>query len=193
MDDSLKITATAKESKNFDRVIIHVHGGGFVAQSSSSHQLYLNLWANEFKVPIFSIDYRLANKDTHFPTPLNDVITGYLWIINYLEFVLAVKPRQIVAVGDSAGGNLLCGLVAWCHLNKVRAPNDLILFYPAMSCNDEHFTPSFMFSLNDFMLNYSALRMCSLFYVSEGQQPSKNPFISPVLWYDEVLKGFPPV
>lgn len=41
-------------------VIIHVHGGGFVAMSSGSHQNYTRVWANELGVPIFSIDYRLA-------------------------------------------------------------------------------------------------------------------------------------
>lgn len=85
LDDSkvnTKLTETT--AKYFERVIIHVHGGGFVAQSSSSHQVYLNNWTNVYKVPIFSIDYRLASKTVHYPIPLNDVITGYLWVINYL-------------------------------------------------------------------------------------------------------------
>lgn len=40
--------------------MIHIHGGGFVAMSSSSHQSYSRRWANELGIPIFSIDYRLA-------------------------------------------------------------------------------------------------------------------------------------
>jgi hormone-sensitive lipase len=43
--------------------VIHVHGGGFVAMSSASHQCYTRLWADSLGVPIFSIDYRLAPKD----------------------------------------------------------------------------------------------------------------------------------
>jgi hormone-sensitive lipase len=41
-------------------LIIHCHGGGFVAQSSRSHEMYLRRWAQALKCPIFSIDYALA-------------------------------------------------------------------------------------------------------------------------------------
>ena len=40
--------------------MIHVHGGGFIAMSSSSHLNYTRQWAVDTDVPIFSIDYRLA-------------------------------------------------------------------------------------------------------------------------------------
>lgn len=42
------------------KLIIHCHGGGFVAQSSKSHELYLREWAVALDIPIFSIDYSLA-------------------------------------------------------------------------------------------------------------------------------------
>ena len=45
---------------HFSTVMIHIHGGGFVCMSSSSHQHYLIKWAKKLDVPIFSIDYRLA-------------------------------------------------------------------------------------------------------------------------------------
>ena len=41
-------------------VVIHMHGGGYVAMSSNGTQIYTREWANTAKVPIFSIDYRLA-------------------------------------------------------------------------------------------------------------------------------------
>jgi hormone-sensitive lipase len=44
-------------------LVIHVHGGGFVAMSSGSHQSYSRVWANQLGVPVFSIDYRLAPGD----------------------------------------------------------------------------------------------------------------------------------
>jgi acetyl esterase/lipase len=177
------------DREDFKRVIVHVHGGGFVAQSSASHQLYLNRWTNEFKVPIFSIDYRLA-PGVQYPVPLDDVICGYLWILNYLEFILQVKPERIVAVGDSAGGNLITGLTAWCIMNSVRAPDALCMFYPAMSTEPDTFTPSLLYSLNDFMLNYSSLKMCSEYYAG-AHQARRNPFISPRYLPDDILARFP--
>lgn len=102
-----------------------------------------------------------------------------------------MQPKQIVAVGDSAGGNLLCSLTTWCILNKVRKPDELLLFYPAMSTETNKFTPSLLFSLNDPMLNYSSLRMCSFYYNGDGQEPDRNPFISPRLLPPHILASFP--
>jgi len=52
-------------------MIIHIHGGGFVAMSSATHQNYTRKWANELNVPVFSIDYKLAPQDP-FPAAVND-------------------------------------------------------------------------------------------------------------------------
>jgi acetyl esterase/lipase len=46
--------------KRFDKLIVHIHGGGFISMSSESHQTYTRIWANDLCVPIVSIDYRLA-------------------------------------------------------------------------------------------------------------------------------------
>lgn len=42
------------------KLIFHCHGGGFVAQSSKSHELYLREWAVALDIPIVSVDYSLA-------------------------------------------------------------------------------------------------------------------------------------
>lgn len=67
-------------TNTIDKLIIHIHGGGFVAMSSSSHQNYTRIWANELGVPIFSIDYRLAPK-WKFPCALVDCWQVYQWLI----------------------------------------------------------------------------------------------------------------
>jgi acetyl esterase/lipase len=63
-----------------DKIIIHIHGGGFVAMSSGSHQNYTRIWANELGIPIFGIDYRLAPK-WKFPCALVDCWQVYQWLI----------------------------------------------------------------------------------------------------------------
>ena len=62
-------------------IIVHIHGGGFVAMSSAGHQSYLRKWAK--MVPdaiVMSIDYRLAPTAV-YPASLDDVWQGYYWII----------------------------------------------------------------------------------------------------------------
>lgn len=41
-------------------LIVHYHGGGFVAQSPESHEIYLRQWAKDLAVPILSVNYTLA-------------------------------------------------------------------------------------------------------------------------------------
>lgn len=42
------------------KLLFHCHGGGFVAQSSKSHEIYLREWAVALDIPIISVDYSLA-------------------------------------------------------------------------------------------------------------------------------------
>ena len=66
----------------FNTIIIHIHGGGFIASSSGTHQHYLRKWAIMLGFPLFSIDYRLAPM-WQYPAPLDDALQAYYWIINY--------------------------------------------------------------------------------------------------------------
>lgn len=61
-------------------LIVHCHGGGFVAQSSRSHETYLRDWAMQLKVPILSIDYSLAPA-APFPRALEEVYYAYSWAV----------------------------------------------------------------------------------------------------------------
>lgn len=61
-------------------LLIHCHGGGFVAQSSKSHETYLRQWAKELNVPILSIDYSLA-PHAPFPRALEEVTYAYGWAL----------------------------------------------------------------------------------------------------------------
>ena len=63
-----------------EAIIIHIHGGGFISMSSRSHQTYTRKWANILKIPIFSIDYRLAPQFS-YPAAVDDVWQAYNWIL----------------------------------------------------------------------------------------------------------------
>lgn len=67
-------------------LLIHCHGGGFVAQSSLSHECYLREWAKQIKVPILSIDYSLA-PEAPFPRALEEVTYAYCWALKNCQLL----------------------------------------------------------------------------------------------------------
>jgi len=115
-------------------IIIHVHGGGFIAMSSTTHENYLRKWTNNLGVPIFSIDYRLAPEHP-YPNSLDDVWQAYNWIVNNAAQEFEIEVNKIILVGDSAGGNLVLGLVYLLIVLQKRIPDALFLAYPGITKN----------------------------------------------------------
>lgn len=169
----------AEHEKYFETVMVHMHGGGFVGMSSSSHQNYLIPWAKELKIPIFSIDYRLA-PETQYPAVVNDVINAYLWVLYFVEQILKIKIHNLIVTGDSAGGNLTMVLTNWCIVNNIRKPDFIFPHYPACTMDfGRYYTPSFLFSWDDPFLNYSTMRMCCKYYVPHDIDASADCYLSP--------------
>jgi len=85
---SAELCSKRKKLENQEgTVVIHMHGGGFVAMSSASMRIYTSRWCDKLKMVHFSIDHRLAPKNP-YPDALDDVWQAYLWIINYSETIL---------------------------------------------------------------------------------------------------------
>ena len=114
-----------------DSIIIHYHGGGFVAMSSKSHQHYTRQWANTTGFPVFSVDYRLA-PEAKYPDQLDDAWQAYVWIVTQAEEQLAITPRHIILAGDSAGGNLCLVVCLRAIQTHFRLPDGLCLAYPGI-------------------------------------------------------------
>jgi len=181
-----------KAGERFDRVVIDIHGGGFIATTSRCHQTYLRKWANQSDVVIFAIDYKLAPK-VKYPYILDELWQAYFWIVTRSEIEFSVKPRTIILVGDSAGGNLAMSLTLYALRSKFRVPDGLMLGYPALNLSIHSFTPSLLTAIDDFILRYSFLNICINSYIPAEEDPSKDAYLSPCLISDEELKQFPPI
>ena len=81
---------------SYDGLVFHIHGGGFVAMSSASHQSYTRQWANLIKKPIFSVDYRLA-PSFPYPAALDDCWQAYNWLLEHCEDVLGSNNNLCLA------------------------------------------------------------------------------------------------
>jgi len=126
-----KADAAPPQGMKFDRVVIHFHGGGFVAMSTRSHQIYLRKWARHTNTVIFSVDYRLA-PEFKYPNGLDDAWQAYYWLITEGEKQLGVKMNNVIVAGDSAGGNLAMSVTLRAIRTHFRVPDGLLLAYPGI-------------------------------------------------------------
>ncbi len=83
-----------------DRVILYLHGGGYVIGSVASHRHLVTELGRAAGTRTLALDYRLAPEHP-FPAAVDDAMAGY-------KFLLAqgFEPGNIAIAGDSAGGGL---------------------------------------------------------------------------------------
>jgi hormone-sensitive lipase len=176
-------------------VIFHIHGGGFIAMSSRSHQSYTRKWANELQTVIFSVDYRLAPEHA-FPAAVDDVWAAYLWVFGFAKRYLGISTDKIVVTGDSAGGNLACGLInkAIESGNPRLVPRGGLLTYPALSLSLARYSPSFEVALEDFIVHHTFLKICLKSYLQDSTiDANSDYYASPLVTPDANLRLFPPI
>ncbi|TCC21903.1 alpha/beta hydrolase [Kribbella speibonae] len=83
-----------------DRVLLCLHGGGFVGGSQYSHRKLFAHLAREVGVRALVFDYPLAPDHTH-PAQVDDAVDTYRWLLDQ-----GIAPEHVLFTGDSAGGGL---------------------------------------------------------------------------------------
>lgn len=83
-----------------DRVIMYVHGGGYVIGSVASHRHLVTELGRAAGTRTLSLDYRLAPEHP-FPAAVDDALAAYRYLL-----AQGIEPRNIAIAGDSAGGGL---------------------------------------------------------------------------------------
>jgi hormone-sensitive lipase len=159
--------------------------------SASSHENYTRKWTNTLQIPVFSIDYRLS-PEFPYPKSLDDVYQAYMWIINFGEEIFKNKITNIILVGDSAGGNLVMSLTYLLIMMGQKLPTALMLAYPALCVSESHMCSSYLNVLNDIILPYHLLKFCLDSYRNDYMNEA-DPFLSPIIMSDNILKKLPPV
>ncbi|CAK9823814.1 Hormone-sensitive lipase [Anthophora retusa] len=151
-----------------DELVIHCHGGGFVAQTSLSHETYLRSWAINLGIPILSIDYSLA-PEAPFPRALEEVLYTYAWALNHATTLLGSTAQKIVFAGDSAGANLNLGVTLKCMQLNIRKPDGIFMAYTPVLV-DFVLSPSRLLCLTDPLLPMGFLIRCLKAYASSDNK-----------------------
>jgi len=100
--------------KNKNRVLLNVHGGGFVSGARTAALVESIPIASVEKIKVITIDYRMG-PEYKFPAASEDVAAVYR------EILKEYQPQHVGLYGCSAGGMLTGMSIAW--LQKVHLPN----------------------------------------------------------------------
>eukprot|EP00817_Percolomonadidae_sp_ATCC50343_P006768 CAMPEP_0117430202 /NCGR_PEP_ID=MMETSP0758-20121206/9730_1 /TAXON_ID=63605 /ORGANISM="Percolomonas cosmopolitus, Strain AE-1 (ATCC 50343)" /LENGTH=615 /DNA_ID=CAMNT_0005217963 /DNA_START=480 /DNA_END=2327 /DNA_ORIENTATION=+ len=186
----VKVAIPENYHRTDGRLMLHFHGGGFIAMSSFGHESYLRQWSNELQIPIISVDYHKA-PSCQFPALLEECVLAYKWVIKYAPLILGCSLKTLLVSGDSAGGNLSLAVTARAVVEDLYLPHLLVLTYPATNCKLVP-SPARMQSMIDPLVNFGFLRVCMQAYYNEETIAPDDPFLSPAKLPDDVLAKFPP-
>uniref|UniRef100_A0A8C2BW08 Hormone-sensitive lipase n=1 Tax=Cyprinus carpio TaxID=7962 RepID=A0A8C2BW08_CYPCA len=168
---SLSLGLKTKRSPPSPWLVLHFHGGGFVAQTSKSHEPYLRSWSQDLNAPILSVDYSLA-PEAPFPRALEECFYAYCWAIKNHN-LLGWTGERVCLAGDSAGGNLCVTMSMRAAAHGVRMPDGIVAAYPATLLT-VYASPSRLLSLMDPLLPLSVLARCLSAYAGTDPQVEKQ-------------------
>jgi epsilon-lactone hydrolase len=168
------------ENVDSSRCILYCHGGGYLFGSPKAYQSFTTRLAKAARMPLFSLDYRLAPEHP-FPAATEDAMAAY----QYLQQSYA--PDKIVLAGDSAGGGLVLSLLHQIKQLKLPMPAGAVVLspYADLRCTSTSLDTN---SRSCAMFSGNAIRRAAAMYL-QGADAS-DPAASPV--YAD-YEGFPPL
>jgi acetyl esterase/lipase len=164
-----------------ERVLLYLHGGGYILGSLKSHRDLVARLGSAAGVRSLLIDYRLAPEHV-FPAALDDALTAYRWLL-----ANGTRPEHIVLGGDSAGGGLTLALLQTLRDKNVPMPAGAVLLSPwtdLVGTVESRTTRE----VADPIFSGKTINFLASFY--PGTEDAHNPLISPI---NADLHGFPPL
>jgi monoterpene epsilon-lactone hydrolase len=115
----------APSARDEERVVLYLHGGGFMTHLPSAYRAFARRLANAVGARVLLPDYRLAPEHP-FPAGADDCLDTYRWLLKQ-----GVAAKRIVIAGDSAGGNLALVTAIRIRDEALPAPGCVVMLSPA--------------------------------------------------------------
>lgn len=124
------------ENPKEDKILLYIHGGGFISGSCDSHRMHVAKFAKGTQMKSLVFDYRLAPEHP-FPAGLEDCVDTYSWLLDQ-----DYKNNNIIVGGESAGGTLTLSLLLALKDRKIRYPKAAFSISPVtdLRCKADSFT-----------------------------------------------------
>lgn len=164
------------------RVIVYLHGGGFVVQSLLSHRKLAGHLAKAAQSRVLLLDYRQA-PEHQYPAQIDDMEQTYTWLLEQ-----GFKPGEIAFAGDSAGACLALSSVVRLRDKGHELPAAIVGFSPwlDLECTGASLEAN---AATDVLVQRALVEDMAMAYI--GQNCSPSDALANPLYSD--LSGFPPV
>jgi epsilon-lactone hydrolase len=162
------------------KIILYVHGGGYVSGSCNDHRAIISKFAKRTGVSNLIYEYRLAPENP-YPAAMDDSIMIYQWLLKS-----GFNTKNIIIAGESAGGGLCLALLLALKERNIALPAAAIAISPwtDLTCSNKSYITKNKLSLAPL----NSWTVFSKYYISNNQ--ANNPLISPL--YGD-LRNLPPI
>jgi monoterpene epsilon-lactone hydrolase len=166
-------------NSRLDRVVLYLHGGGFVFGLTPPHLSMGAYLAKKLATRLLMVDYRTA-PGSPFPAALDDSVAVYHWLLDQ-----GILPHQIGVAGDSAGGNLTITMLMKLQDDGSPLPAAAACLSPVTDLSPRDNRRK---GFKDPLLSPKAVKLYNRSYL--GDHDPRDPLISPVFGN---LRNLPPL
>jgi monoterpene epsilon-lactone hydrolase len=163
------------------RVVLYLHGGGYVIGSPRSHRHLASAIAGAAGASALLLDYRLAPEHP-FPAAVEDATAAYRWLLDQ-----AIAPERIVIAGDSAGGGLTVATLLALREARVPLPAGGVCISPWVDLTCSAASYQTMAEADPIVRRAGVEEMAQAYL---GTTSPRTPLASPVF---ADLRGLPPL
>lgn len=161
---------TPKNTQKTNKVILYLHGGSYVAETSNNHWEFLEKIVNDTGVTVILPDYPLTPKYTY-----KDVFAMITPL--YKEIIEEVDVNNLILMGDSAGGGMALALLERIGEENVVLPSKTVLISPWVDVRLEN--PKIdEVQKRDTDLNKDSLKLAGVAYA--GEDGMNNYLVNPI-------------
>jgi phosphinothricin tripeptide acetyl hydrolase len=163
------------------RVVLYLHGGGYVIGSPPSHRHLAAAIAGAAAANALLLDYRLAPEHP-YPAAVEDATAAYRWLL-----ARGIAPGSVVIAGDSAGGGLTVATLLALREARVPLPAAGVCISPwvDLTCSGGSYVTK---AAADPIVGRAGVEQMARAYL--GSTAPREPLASP-LFAD--LRGLPPL
>lgn len=165
-----------------DKIIFYIHGGAFIVGSVKTRRAFTGYIVSKLGYNVLAVEYRLAPEHP-FPAAPTDCFSAYRELLNSYD------PKNIVIMGESAGGNLVLSTLLQIKNQGLPQPAAAICIAPCVQFDKT--LPSYTKNAStDAMVTNLTEEVLDTYLQSRDLKLAKNPLFAP--YYGD-FTGCPPI